>query len=96
MTKTAHFLKWSTASLLALIVAGCAGGTSSREPVGLTGSIERQSSNKSVPRNPDDEEAPRPVPPDPYKNVNYTGGRDPVTGVAPDLDGHLPENTPWP
>ena len=83
MQQPPHLLAWTAISLL-LTVGGC---SASREPVGLTGSVERQN---RVQRAEADEEVARPVPPDPYKDVRYKGGRDPVTGVAPNLDGQLP------
>ena len=86
MTKPTNFLTWTALSLLLLTAAGCSATSSGREPVGLTGSIERQKAAQRA----DDEEPARPVPPDPYKDVRYKGGRDPVTGIAPNLDGQLP------
>ena len=87
-----QFLAGTALGLLLLTAAGCA-GNSGRAPAGLTGSIDRQAKTaQSV----EDEEAPRPVPPDPYKNVRYKGGRDPVSGVAPNLEGQLPPSPAHP
>ena len=56
----------------------------------MTSSIARPAQQRAE----DDDEAPRPVPTDPYKNARYKGGRDPVSGIAPNLDGTLPEPPP--
>ena len=76
-----------TVSLLLCTAGGCASnqGANSR---GLTGSIDKP--NGPVARADDDEEMARPVPADPYKGIQYRGGRDPVTGAAPNLEGQMP------
>ncbi len=84
-------LKIGLSLVAGLLLAGAGGGCASNQPAnsrGLTGSIERPVTTAA--RAEDEDEPTRPVPPDPYKGVQYRGGRDPVTGVAPDLDGHLP------
>lgn len=77
--------------IVGLLLSGAASGCASNQAAnsrGLTGSIDRSASTAA--RAEDEEEPMRPTPPDPYKGVQYRGGRDPVTGVAPDLDGQLP------
>ncbi len=90
MKRQTQFL--ALASLAALLAAN--GGCSSNQgypsdQVRLTGSIDRRTQA-------DDEEPARPVPADPYKGVRYKGGRDPVTGAAPALDGSMPAPQPSP
>ncbi len=63
--------------LIGFVAAGCA-----QSRTGATASLpERQSA--------DGEEQPNDVPPDRYKDVQYRGGRDPVSGQAPGLDGTI-------
>jgi hypothetical protein len=69
----------------ALLLAGCAQNSGSAGPETITGSAPQVRVARA-----EAEEAPRPVPPDPYKSVQYRGGRDPVSGVAPGLDGQMP------
>lgn len=91
---TARGMMVSSKTLLsisaALLFAGAAGGCASNQPAnsrGLTGSITKPA---TMAARDDEDESARPVPADPYKGVQYKGGRDPVTGVAPDLDGQMP------
>lgn len=91
MTRPNQFLVLIGLAGLLLPSGGCSSnqGYSSRsDQVRLTGSVERRAARE------DDDEPARPVPPDPYKNVQYKGGRDPVTGVAPSLDGQVPAPAP--
>lgn len=85
MHRTSKIITLSALGALLLAGGGCASNQTATSR-GLTGSIEP---SKDVARAEDDE-APRPVPPDPYKGIRYQGGRDPVTGIAPNLDGQLP------
>ena len=79
-------------SLLAGLVLCCAASGCASNPAansrGLTGSVDKPLDQSA--RAEEDEEPVRPVPPDPYRGVQYKGGRDPVTGAAPNLDGQLP------
>ncbi len=87
MTRQKHFLVLIGLAGLLFASVGCSSNqsyTSRSDQVRLTGSIDRRQTRE------DDEEPARPVPPDPYKNVKYKGGRDPVTGAAPSLDGQMP------
>ena len=72
---------------LAVLAAACARDGGGQGP--LTGSISdaRQTARAET---YEDDEAPRAVPPDPYKGVRYRGGRDPLSGTAPGLDGTMP------
>ena len=91
MTRQTHVLAQLGIAALLLAAGGCSSNQGyPRDQVRLTGSIDRQAAAN------DDVEPARPVPADPYKNVRYKGGRDPVTGVAPALDGSLPQAQPSP
>ena len=85
MKRSSNIIALSVLGALLLATGGCASNQNATSR-GLTGSIEP---GKEVAR-AEEEEAPRPVPADPYKGVRYQGGRDPVTGAAPNLDGQLP------
>ena len=82
MTRQKHFLVLIGLAGLLFASVGCSSNqsyTSRSDQVRLTGSIDRRQTRE------DDEEPARPVPPDPYKNVKYKGGRDPVTGRPREL-----------
>ena len=101
-------LSWSGVAMIAaagLGLTGCAQSASygSTAPAHITGSTERFDRSPAMTRRPvatltdvEAEEKPRPVPPDPYKNIRYKGGRDPATGVAPNFNGEMsgPVSTP--
>lgn len=81
-------LAGSLAVIALVSVAGCSSGQGQRE-------VDSRGMTACGPRPPravleEDEDAPRPVPPDPYKSFRYRGGRDPGSGVAPGLDGNSP------
>ena len=86
-------------SIAVLGLAGCTQTSrfSNNQPANLTGSIDRAERSPPVtqrqavaPVDSEADERPRAVPPDPYKGVRYKGGRDPGTGVAPNLNGDMP------
>lgn len=70
----------SAALLVGLVAAGCAQGRT-----GATASLPD--------RQVEGEEQPNEVPPDRYKDVQYRGGRDPVSGQAPGLDGTIEKSS---
>lgn len=72
--------------LLTLILSGCSQGRT-----GATAALP----DRQAAREDQSEEQPHAVPADRYKDVQYRGGRDPVSGVAPGLDGTV-EQAPLP
>ena len=90
MQRQTQFLAFASLAALLLGSGGCSSNQGyPNDQVRLTGSIDRG-------LQADDVEPARPVPPDPYKGVRYKGGRDPVTGAAPALDGSMPQPQPSP
>lgn len=78
------------AASLFCLAAGAAGCASDREFYRSTGSVaDRQ---RVVRAEELEEERPFATPADPYKDVQYRGGRDPVTGVAIGAGGKEPQS----
>lgn len=77
----------SFAVLMTLALPGCA----QNPRTGPTAALPDRQAAREDPN----EEQPYSVPPDRFKDVQYRGGRDPASGVAPGLDGRV-EQTPLP
>lgn len=72
---------------VALVLSGCAQNSRTGSTAALP---DRQAA-----REDQSEEQAHSVPPDKFKDVQYRGGRDPTSGVAPGLDGRV-EQSPLP
>jgi len=91
-------LPWTRPILIALAAAALAGGCAKSGNLDPASDPETTAATAPSPRQSrsEDDGEPRAQTADPYKSVQYRGGRDPVSGMAPALDGQLPAAPPPP